>query len=175
MSRAPKWHAEQMAAQQAIACPDVWARLATANSHYIMPSKAHHYNNKLDKYLSRKHLDNIKQNDASLVVGVMYRPPSSKVEYFNNMLDQLDHVYSNYDNVILLGDLNYNSVRGVDIVKRLKWMNVIQRQDYFMSLSVFKCIHGMSPFYLSDCITMCSEVATRNTRASTSHNILMVP
>ena len=41
--------------------------------------------------------------------------------------------------------------------------------------SVFKCIHGMSPFYLSDCITMCSEAAIRNARASTSHNLLMVP
>ena len=55
---------------------------------------------------------NIKQ----LAVGVMYRPPSSDVEYFTNMLDQLDHIYSKYDNVILLGDLNYDCVSGVRIV-----------------------------------------------------------
>ena len=55
---------------------------------------------------------NIKQ----LAVGVMYRPPSSNVEYFTNMLDQLDHIYSKYDNVILLGDLNYDCVSGVRIV-----------------------------------------------------------
>ena len=41
--------------------------------------------------------------------------------------------------------------------------------------SVFKCIYGMSPFYLSDFIAMCNEVAVRNTRASTSHTLLMVP
>ena len=55
---------------------------------------------------------NIKQ----LAVGVMYRPPSSHVEYFTNTLDQLDHIYSKYDNVILLGDLNYDCVSGVRIV-----------------------------------------------------------
>ena len=33
-------------------------------------------------------------------------------EYFSNMLDQLDYVYSEYDNVILLGDLNHNYVFG---------------------------------------------------------------
>ena len=55
---------------------------------------------------------NIKQ----LAVGVMYRPPSSDVEYFTNMLDQLDHIYSKYDNVILLGYLNYDCVSGVRIV-----------------------------------------------------------
>ena len=55
---------------------------------------------------------NIKQ----LAVGVMYRPPSSDVEYFTNILDQLDHIYSKYDYVILLGDLNYDCVSGVRIV-----------------------------------------------------------
>ena len=49
---------------------------------------------------------NIKHTDESLAVGVMYRPPSANAEYFSNMLDQLDHVHSEYDNVILLGDLN---------------------------------------------------------------------
>ena len=42
----------------------------------------------------------------------MYRPPSANAEYFSNMLDQLDHVHSVYDNVILLGDLNHNYVFG---------------------------------------------------------------
>ena len=53
---------------------------------------------------------NIKHTDESLADGVMYRPPSTNAEYFSNMLDQLDHVHSEYDNVILLGDLNHNDV-----------------------------------------------------------------
>ena len=41
----------------------------------------------------------------------MHRPPSSNVEYFNDMLDQLDHIYhSNNDEVISVGDLNYDSI-----------------------------------------------------------------
>ena len=55
---------------------------------------------------------NIKHTDESLAVGVMYRPPSANAVYFSNMLDQLDHVHSEYDNVVLLGDLNHNYVFG---------------------------------------------------------------
>ena len=44
-------------------------------------------------------------------------------------------------------------------------MNVIERRDYFMALSVFKCLHGMAPLCLSDCITMNDEVVIRDTRA----------
>ena len=51
---------------------------------------------------------NIKHTDESLAVVIMHRPPSANADYFNNMLDQLDHVHSVYDNVILLGDLNHN-------------------------------------------------------------------
>ena len=41
----------------------------------------------------------------------MHRPPSSNVEYFNDMLDQLGHIYySNNDEVISVGDLNYDSI-----------------------------------------------------------------
>ena len=76
---------------------------------------------------------------------------------------------------IITGNFDYVHVRGIDIVKQLKWMNAIERRDYFMALSVFKCIHGMAPLYLSDCITMNDEVVIRDTRASTSTNILMTP
>ena len=54
-------------------------------------------------------------------------------------------------------------------------MNVIERRDYFVALTVFKCIHGMAPTYISDCITICNEVAVRDTRNSTSANLLTLP
>ena len=41
--------------------------------------------------------------------------------------------------------------------------------------TLFKCLHGMAPPYLCDCITMNDEVVIRDTRASTSTNILMTP
>ena len=76
---------------------------------------------------------------------------------------------------IITGDFDYVHVRGIDIVKNLKWMNVIQRRDYFVALSVFKCIRGISPSYLSDCITMYNAIAVRDTRATTSSNLVIVP
>ena len=35
---------------------------------------------------------------------------------------------------IITGEFDYIHVRGIDIVKNLKWMNVIQRRDYFVAL-----------------------------------------
>ena len=57
----------------------------------------------------RVFFNNIEHNNESLAVGVMYRPPSTNVEYFTNMLYLLDQMYSNNNNnVILLGDLNHD-------------------------------------------------------------------
>ena len=75
---------------------------------------------------------------------------------------------------IITGEFDYIHVRGIAIVKNLKWMNVIQRRDYFVALSMFKCIHEMSPSYLSDCITIYNEIAVRDTRASTFSNLVTV-
>ena len=67
---------------------------------------------------------NIQHIDESLAVGVMYRPPSANAEYFSNMLDQLDHVHSVYDNIILLGDLNHNYVFGERLFQ-IHYINLI--------------------------------------------------
>ena len=77
--------------------------------------------------------------------------------------------------LIITGECDYIHVRGIDIVKNLKWANVIQRRDYFVPFSMFKCIHGMSPSYLSECITMYNEIAVRDTRAYISSNLVDVP
>ena len=76
---------------------------------------------------------------------------------------------------IITGNFDYINVRGIDIVKRLKWMNVIERRDYLVALIVFKCIRGMAPTYISDCITICNDVAIRDTRNSTSTNLVTLP
>ena len=43
-----------------------------------------------------------------LALGIMYRPPSSNHAYLKSMLDQIDNVYSYNENVMLMGDLNYD-------------------------------------------------------------------
>ena len=56
----------------------------------------------------------IKTNVKSecIAIGVMYRPPSADVNYYNDMLNQLDYVHSKFDKIILMGDLNYNCLSG---------------------------------------------------------------
>ena len=76
---------------------------------------------------------------------------------------------------IITGDFDYVHLRGIDIVKNLKWMNVIQRRDYFVAFSVFKCIHGMSPSYLSDCTTMYNAIEVRDTRAGPGACVIFFP
>ena len=76
---------------------------------------------------------------------------------------------------IITGNFDYINVRDIDIVKRLKWMNVIERRDYFVALTVFKCIRDMAPTYISDCITICNEEAIRDTINSTSTNLVTLP
>ena len=49
---------------------------------------------------------------------------------------------------IITGEFDYIHVRGIDIVKNHKGMNVIQRHDYFVALSMFnvfmECHHRIS-------------------------------
>ena len=61
------------------------------------------------------------------------------------------------------------------IVKRQTWMDVIARRDYFVALTVFNFFRGMAPTYISDCITICNEIAIRDTRNSTSTNLVRLP
>ena len=44
----------------------------------------------------------IKSKRHSLAIGVMYRPPSSNTEYFQNMLDQIENVLSLNVNILLM-------------------------------------------------------------------------
>ena len=81
----------------------------------------------------------------------------SKVQRLQNRAARI--ITGNHDSV-------HRPTRGINIVKQLNWMNVVQRRDYFIALSMFKCIHGLSPVYLSDLITMSNDIAIRPTRAS---------
>ena len=51
---------------------------------------------------------NIQCDKQQLALGIMYRPPSSNHAYLKSMLDQIDNVYSYNENVMLMGDLNYD-------------------------------------------------------------------
>ena len=54
---------------------------------------------------------NIQCDKQHLALGVMYRPPSSNNAYLKSTLDQIDNVFSYNENIILIGDLNYDYKR----------------------------------------------------------------
>ena len=72
---------------------------------------------------------------------------------------------------IVSGNYDYVITRCIELVKILQWMNVHQRRDYFMSILMFKCIHGLAPDYLCNEITMQNEISERTTRSLSSLNI----
>ena len=48
-------------------------------------------------------------NRKPMIVGTMYRPPSANVQYFDNIVDVLEHIITDIECVIM-GDLNYNYI-----------------------------------------------------------------
>ena len=66
---------------------------------------------------------------------------------------------------IVTGNYDYVTTRGTELVRRLRWMCVTQRRDYFMSILMYKSIRGMAPAYLCNEITLHSEIAERTTRS----------
>ena len=72
---------------------------------------------------------------------------------------------------IVSGNYDYVNTRGIELVKSFQWMNVHQRRDYFMSILMFKCIHGLAPDYLCNEITMQNEISERTTRSLSSFKV----
>ena len=51
-----------------------------------------------------------RQHAKSLTIGTMYRPPSANNVYYDAMVDIIDRITSEDDDVVVLGDLNYDYV-----------------------------------------------------------------
>ena len=77
----------------------------------------------------------------------------------------------NYAARIMTNEFDYINVRGIELVKRLGWMSVKQRFNYFCLLLMFKCIHGQAPDYLCNNVVMECEVQLRQTRSSDYNNV----
>lgn len=50
----------------------------------------------------------LKNGNADLVIGTIYRPPNAGDQYFDNMLDEIQNFCTVSEYVIILGDLNIN-------------------------------------------------------------------
>ena len=57
----------------------------------------------------------------------------------------------------------------------LHWLDVADRVTYKLGVTVYKCLHGQAPDYLSELCTLVAQVAERQHLRSTSRHLLVVP
>ena len=50
----------------------------------------------------------VKCKNISFALGMMYRPPSANIDYLNAIIEQIDHISAENENIMFMGDLNYN-------------------------------------------------------------------
>ena len=62
---------------------------------------------------------------------------------------------------IVTNNFDFKNKRGIDLVKELKWMSINERIDYFLCLTMFKCLHGKAPYYMQNEVYLVSEVVSR--------------
>lgn len=67
---------------------------------------------------------------------------------------------------IITGNFDIINVRGIDLVKSLKWLTVQERIEYFLNVYMYQCIHGYAPAYLVNSVVMACEGHDRDTRLS---------
>ena len=72
---------------------------------------------------------------------------------------------------IMCKNYDYINTRGIDLVNSLKIQTIRQRRDYFLSVLMFKAIHGLAPHYLCNDVTMVVDVHGYNTRSSENMNL----
>ena len=98
------------------------------------------------------------------------------ISWFSRLSDNNLHKIQRLQNRAarsVTGNYDYLTTRGTELVRRLRWMCVAQRRDYFMSILMYKSIHGMAPAYLCNEITLHSEIAERTTRSVNDTNVFV--
>ena len=70
--------------------------------------------------------------------------------------------------ILIVGDYSWETSPRT-ILQFFNIPNVIQRRDYFNGVQVFKCLHGLSPNYMSDMLHSTSDFNLYSTRNSTTN------
>lgn len=87
-------------------------------------------------------------------------------------LDKIQRIQNQFARIIT-GNYDYINVRGADLLKSLKLYNIKERRDYFLCVLMFKCIHGIAPYYLSDRVDMAFDVMGYPTRNTDTMNVYL--
>ena len=84
-------------------------------------------------------------------------------------LDRVQRI-QNFCARIMWKNYDYIHTRGIDLVNSLKIQTIRQRRDYFLSVLMFKAIHGLAPHHLCNDVTMIVDVHGYNPRSSENMN-----
>ena len=74
---------------------------------------------------------------------------------------------------LITGCFDIINIRGITLVKSLKWQNIQERINYFLSIHMYNCIHGNAPLHLVNSIVMACDVHEVNTRLANSSNVVI--
>ena len=74
-----------------------------------------------------------------------------------NNIDLIQRV-QNHAARLITGNFDYINCRGIKLVKSLNLYTIRDRRDYFLTILMFKSIHGIAPTYLSDRVVMNFDV-----------------
>ena len=72
----------------------------------------------------------------------------------------------NHAATLITGNFDHINCRGIELVKSLNLYTIRDRRDYFLTILMFKSIHGIAPTYLSDRVAKNFDVNGYDTRAS---------
>ena len=65
---------------------------------------------------------------------------------------------------IISNNYDFINCRGADLLKELGLSSFIERRDFLLSVLMYKCHEGLAPPYLSDTLTLHSEINVRPSR-----------
>ena len=93
-------------------------------------------------------------NKEKFVIGVIYRPPSSDLIYFNTMLDLTNLMCDTFknNNVILFGNFNLRSINWIDFVSIHSDVRSVQFLDCALSNSLNQVVN--SPIRLNNILDL---------------------
>ena len=74
---------------------------------------------------------------------------------------------------IITGCFDIINVRGISLVKSLKWQNMQERINYFLCIHMYNCIRGNAPQHLVNSIVMACDAHEINTRLSNTLNVVI--
>jgi hypothetical protein len=75
---------------------------------------------------------------------------------------------------LVCNNFDYKSTRGIDLVRKLNWMSIEDRSNYFMYIMTFKALHGLAPSYVTNEFTFRKDMGLR-TSDKTQFDVFIPP